>query len=141
MFSFAVASEMILRSPCRHVWLGAVLGLRWSEVIGLKVKESGSLEQQTPGRARCNTWPTSKLVAGPPKSKAAVRTLAMPQPLVEMLADHLARRGFTASDRDAYVFADAVGGPIHYGNFRTRLSVAMKKSSRVAKFGSPLVAR
>jgi integrase len=40
---------------------------------------------------------------------------------MEMLAQHLARRGVTAADPDAYVFVGPEGGPLHYGAFRQRV--------------------
>ena len=60
------------------VWVGGVLGLRWSEVIGLKVGyldlDGGTLtvaESITRGFG-------GQLVTGPPKSVAGNRTVTLP---------------------------------------------------------------
>jgi integrase len=40
---------------------------------------------------------------------------------MEMLAEHLRRRGITAADPSAYVFVGANGGPLEYSGFRQRV--------------------
>jgi integrase len=103
------------------VWLGAVLGLRWGECAGLRVgridfaaSRIAVLEQAT--RARHGV-----MVLGPPKSDAGRRTLSVPGVLMELLASHLARRGTSADDADAFVFAECDGGVIDYSNWRSRV--------------------
>ena len=68
------------------VWLGAVLGLRWSEVAGLRVGrldlDAGRLsvaEALVRGTGGRNVF-------GPPKSKAGRRTMFMPSVIVAMLS-------------------------------------------------------
>ena len=102
------------------VYLGAVLGLRWGECAGLRVGRidflAGTLvvaEQLTRGLG-------GVMVAGPPKSTAGRRTLTVPGPLLDLLAAHLARRGLTGADPDAYVFVGPAGEPLDYANFRHR---------------------
>lgn len=102
------------------VLLGAVLGLRWGECAGLRVRSIDFLggaitvdEQITRGIA-------GRAEVGPPKSDAGKRTMAVPPPLMELLSAHLARRGLTAADHDALVFSDRAGGPMSYSNFRER---------------------
>jgi integrase len=75
------------------VYLGAVLGLRWGEVAGLRV---GRLDQQRGTVAVAEQivrGEKGQSMAGPPKSVASRRTLTMPKALVELLAEHLRRRG------------------------------------------------
>jgi integrase len=103
------------------VWLGAVLGLRWSEVIGLRVGRldlpAGSLtvaEAITRGSG-------GHLISGPPKSAAGRRTLTVPDPLVEMMEAHLSQNGLTGSDPASLVFTDDRGGPVRYENWRRRV--------------------
>lgn len=98
---------------------GAVLGLRWSEVAGLRV---GALDLPagtvSVREVRVRTAHHER-VTGPPKSEAGRRTMAIPDPLVELLAEHLRRQGLTASD--AYVFTSSDGQPLDYVNWRRRV--------------------
>ena len=117
------------------VYLGAVLGLRWGEVAGLRVGDidldSGLLavsHQRTRGEH-------GEMVEGAPKSRAGVRTLALPAGLVPMLRDHLAARGLTEDDSGAYVFAGRRGAPLHYSNWRRRVWVPACEALGLAGFG------
>jgi integrase len=101
-------------------YLGAVLGLRWGECAGLRVGRVDFLharidiaEQMTRGRK-------GMVVSGPPKSDAGRRTLSVPQPLMDVLAAHLARRGLTGADTAALVFMMREGGPLRYEHWRRR---------------------
>jgi integrase len=102
------------------VWVGGVLGLRWSEVIGLKVGsldlESGTLtvaESITRGFG-------GQLVTGPPKSSAGNRTVTLPTTMADLLAEHLSSLG-APTDTDALVFTNTEGAPIRYDNWRRRV--------------------
>ena len=95
------------------VWIGAALGLRWGEVAGLKVGSVDLLRgalavSETVGEA------DGRIHTGPPKSAAGRRKLPLPQPLVDVLAAHLAAAGLTAADADRYVFTAPMGGPLRY---------------------------
>ena len=154
VFSYAVRSDLLVRSPCRGihlpeliaherdlvtpddvsriaealpepyrltVWFGAVLGLRWGEVAGLRVKRVDVFgktisiaEQVTRGRG-------GRPLLSPPKSKAGVRTLSIPSALAEMITIHMAGAGLTAADAEAFLFANDSGGPLDYTNFRRRI--------------------
>lgn len=103
------------------VWLAAVTGMRWAELAGLRVGRldllAGSLtvvETLTRGEG-------GRRHVGPPKSDAGARTIPLDDGLVELLAAHLARRGLTAVDADAFVFGDDEGGPLDYSNWRRRV--------------------
>jgi len=103
------------------VWLGAVLGLRWSEVAGLRVGRI-DLKQATLTVAEAVTrGPGGVPALGPPKSHAGRRTLALPGELCHLVADHLAARGLTPADADRFVLEAPGGGPLRYENFRTRV--------------------
>ena len=103
------------------VWLGATLGLRWSEVAALRVGRldleggrlsvSEALVRGTGGRN----------IFGPPKSKAGQRTMFMPGALVEMLRSHLERERLSEHVPDALVFTDDEGGAVRYSNWRRRV--------------------
>jgi integrase len=43
-----------------------------------------------------------------------------------LLADHLAARGLTGADPDAFVFASPEGGPLHYSNWRVRVWITAR---------------
>jgi integrase len=103
------------------VWLAALLGLRWSEVVGLRIGriDFGNLtlmvaEAVTRGRH-------GELVSGPPKSRAGRRQLPMPEALSDLLRSHLQTQGLTEADREVFVFRDGKGGPLHYSNWRMRV--------------------
>lgn len=97
-----------LEESCRcglMVYVGAVLGLRWGECAGLRVEHLDFLDrsltisnQRTRGRG-------GRMVEQPPKSEAGRRTLSLPQPLMDRLAEHLARRGITPADSGAYIYS------------------------------------
>ncbi len=153
IFNFAVADDLLAKSPCRNtklpavevqmrklpqpdelellaselgtqatfMWIGAVLGLRWGEVAGLRVGRVDVLrgqvtvaEQQTRDRSGAS-------VSGPPKSVAGRRTLAIPGVLAEMLSAHMAERGLTAADSEALLFTGQNETPLHYNNWRRRI--------------------
>jgi integrase len=61
------------------------------------------------------------VVAEVPKSAAGRRSFAVPAPLMAMLSDHLASRGLTGADVDAFVFVAPGGGPLHYSNWLRRV--------------------
>jgi integrase len=111
-----------LSEPYRPMpYLGAVLGLRISEVLGLRVGSLDLLSRaptlsvtETVGEAR------GRLFVKGPKSVAGRRVLPLSEPLVAMLAEHLRRRGLTAADADALVFVARKGGPIRRTHFRSR---------------------
>lgn len=103
------------------VHLGAVLGLRWGEVAGLRVGRLDFLartltvaEQRTRGRG-------GAMVDGPPKSAAGYRTLSVPALLMEVLSEHLAARGLTGADADAHVVVGPTGEPLEYSGWRRRV--------------------
>ncbi|HVM65350.1 MAG TPA: tyrosine-type recombinase/integrase [Acidimicrobiales bacterium] len=102
------------------VYIGAVLGLRIGEVIALRVGRLDLL-RGTLKVAESAIEVHGRTVYGAPKSNAGRRTLAMPAPLVAMLAEHLRRRGLTAASRDALVFAGPTGGPVRYSNWQARV--------------------
>lgn len=110
-----------LPAECRPmVHLGAVLGLRWGECAGLRVgrldffgRTLTVAEQRTRGKA-------GAMVDGPPKSAAGHRTLSVPGPLIDLLAEHLAARELTGADGDAHVLVTPEGHPLEYSGWRQR---------------------
>ncbi len=153
ILNFAVASDVIVRSPARGVrlptvtarprpvlsaselsalaqaleslggsglmvYMGAVLGLRWGECAGLRVKHFNSLERTVTISTQRTRGLGGRMVEQAPKSEAGRRTLALPEALMGRLAAHMARREITGADEDAYLFVGPQGGPLEYSGFR-----------------------
>ena len=102
------------------VFLGGVLGLRFSEVVGLRVRDIDFLARspflrvdqpivEVEGRTMVSRGKT-------PGSRA---TLTLPPFLVQLLAQHLAVLG--RNQQDDLVVQAPLGGPVRAGNFRTRV--------------------
>jgi integrase len=154
IFNYAVASDIIVRSPCRGIklpsvarprrrvvtadelakladamgddygamaYLGAVLGLRWGEIAGLRVGRVDFLAGTLTVAEQLTRGAGGRMVESAPKSEAGRRTFAVPKPLLDMLSAHLARRGLTGADSYAYVFIAPGGEPLHYSNWRHRV--------------------
>jgi integrase len=150
IFAYAVASDWLVRSPCRRiklpvvqppkstqltpedveaianevgtqhapmVWCGAVLGLRWGEVAGLRVGDLDLLK----GALRVSEQRPAHGPPGPPKSSAGRRWLSLPGALVGLLANHLQTAGVTGADPNRLVFTTGDGRPIDYSNWRRRV--------------------
>lgn len=58
------------------------------------------------------------MVSGAPKSRAGQRTMSVPVPLMDLLAEHLARRGLSGADAGAMVFVRSDGQPLEYSSWR-----------------------
>jgi integrase len=114
------------------VYLGAMLGLRWGEVAGLRVQRLDLLARTLTVAEQATRGPKGTTVFGPPKSNAGRRILAIPESLAEMLAMHLARRGLTAADAAALVFTAADGDVLDYANFRHRIWLPACERSRLS---------
>jgi len=117
------------------VYLGAVLGLRFSEVAGLRV---GRMDLGS-GSVSVNETITRDSQGRPvfdaPKSAASRRTIALPAPLRELLGDHLRRRGLTEADSDALVFVSPEGGPLRYANWRNRVWSPAREAAGLPNLG------
>ncbi|MEU8055466.1 tyrosine-type recombinase/integrase [Microbispora bryophytorum] len=74
---------------------------------------------------------TGELLAGPPKSRAGLRTVAIPEAIIPALRQHLDQ--FTESEPTALVFTGANGGILRRSNFRR----AVKWSETTRKLGVP----
>lgn len=148
IFTYAVENDRILRTPCRAiklpeiehthrhplsgeevaaiaeampteyrsmVYLGAILGLRWGEVAGLRLRSldlDRSIVIVTEQLDRA-------LDLGPPKSRAGIRTLAMPHELRDLLREHVKAQNLT--DGSALLFSSQrAHGPLRYSNWRRR---------------------
>jgi integrase len=113
-------------------YVGAVLGTRWGECAGLKVGRLDFLRGTMTIDWQRTRGPGGVMVEGPPKSDAGERTIAVPRLLMDMFAEHLARRGLTAADADAYVFVGPDGGPLDYADWYHRDWKPACKAARVS---------
>ncbi|MGH9044264.1 MAG: tyrosine-type recombinase/integrase [Acidimicrobiales bacterium] len=111
----AIASKIDERFQLM-VWLAAMLGLRWVEVAGIRVGSvdlpghtvtiAGAVVRDGHGRS----------VMGPPKTRAGVRTLSLPETLASELRAHIAALGPAGSHPDALLFSAAGGSRMSYSN-------------------------
>jgi integrase len=108
------------------VYVGGVLGLRWSEVAGLRVGRVDFL------RRSLTVAETLTEVEGhprfdEPKTRASHRTITVPLAVLDNLSQHLTRRG--RPDPDELVFVAPDGGPLRASNFRQRVwSPALRRA-------------
>lgn len=102
-------------------YIGAVLGLRWGEVAGLRVGRFDFLRATLSVAEQVTQGPGGTTTVGAPKSAAGRRTLAVPAELMDRLAAHLSRQGLTGADAAAFVFASAAGTPLDYAHWRQRV--------------------
>ena len=120
-----------MASPFRPmVYLGGVLGMRWSEIAGLRVKRLNLL------RRTLLVAETVAQVGGfaDVKTEASRRTLSLPPFLAEMLAKHLALRGLGGADGEELVFVGPRGGPLVYTNWHKRYWAPAVVAARVEGF-------
>ncbi len=103
------------------VWLGAVLGLRWGEVAGLRVGRVDLLRRTIAMAEQVTQGAGGVGFVSPPKSAAGRRTLSIPVELASLLSKHLVDRGLTGAASDALLFAGAGGRPLDYSNWRRRV--------------------
>ncbi len=131
-------TELVDAVPKRYqamLYCATVLGLRFSEVAGLRV---GELDLEH-GTLHVNETVTrdgkGRPVFGPPKSDASRRTLAIPEALRDLLAEHLSRSGLTAADTGKLVFSAPTGGPLRYANWRNRVWVPATRAAGLEGLG------
>lgn len=89
--------------------LGGFAGLRLGEVIGLQGGDIDRAARSIRVR-RTATELASGVVAGPPKTRAAIRTVSVPEWVIDALPD-----------REGWVFPDSEGGPLRARNWRRRV--------------------
>ncbi|MCT1617655.1 tyrosine-type recombinase/integrase [Janibacter hoylei] len=102
---FALADAM----PEKHRALTLICGLcglRFGEAVALRRRDI-DLEARTIAVARTAIRADGKKVAGPPKTAAGRRTVAMPPSVAEALREHL--KSQPVSGRDALIFPGANG--------------------------------
>jgi integrase len=102
------------------VFLAGVLGLRWSEVSGLRVRDIDFLARPVVVRMeRPLVEVNGRHIASRGKTPGSRSRLTVPPFLVSLLSEHLAQVERSAPD-DLVVQAP-LGGPLHAANFRRRV--------------------
>lgn len=117
------------------VWLGAVLGLRWGEVVGLRVGRVDLLRRTVTVAEQVTRGMGGVGFVSPPKSAAGHRTLTIPVALANLLSAYLAQRGLTGAEPDAFLFANTDGGPLDYSNWRRRVWLPAVENAELTRLG------
>lgn len=116
-----LGTELGEYAPMMHI--GIVLGLRWGEVAGIRIKDVNILRKTISVDVQVSRDKSGRPLIDEPKTDAGKRTLTVPQSIADELALLLRHRSLSASDTDAFIFSDANGNPIHYSNWRRRVWV------------------
>lgn len=103
------------------VWLGAVLGLRWGEVAGLRVGHVDLLRKTVTIAEQVTRGASGAGDIGPPKSTAARRTISIPTELADELSAYMKSLQLTGADPDALLFPNNEDRPLDYSNWRRRV--------------------
>ena len=120
---FATAEQVAALSdavPARYralILSAAYSGLRWGELAGLRVKKVNLLHK-TITVAEQLTEVRGEISIGPPKTAAALRTVAIPSFVAEALENHLAE--YVVGGADALVFTSPEGTALRRSSFTRR---------------------
>ncbi len=101
------------------IYVAGVIGLRWSECVGLQVRDVDLLQRKL-SIERTLTEVRGTMHSGPPKTKAGRRTISLPNFVALELAQHLQRHNLTGANASALVFTAPGGGPMVRANFGKR---------------------
>ncbi|MFI0371008.1 tyrosine recombinase XerC [Actinomadura sp. 1N219] len=113
------------------VLLATFASLRWGEVVALRRMDLDLTAGTVTVRQAQVELDTGELIIGPPKSRAGLRTVALPQAIIPDLRRHLGK--LTGAKDDALIFTGKRGGVLRRANFRR----ATKWGETVAKLGVP----
>jgi integrase len=110
------------------VLVSAYGGLRIGELAGLR-RAHVDTDRGTVTILEIATDVSGRLVSGPPKTRAARRTVSLPTPVADELERHLAT--YAQPDPDGLVFPGTKGAALRATNFRRR---AWRAAVRAAEF-------
>lgn len=102
------------------VWIGAVLGLRWSEVAAIRVGSFDDDLGRLAVREQVIRAKTGGKRLGPPKSRNANREMSLPTGLQALVEQHMRDHAISKDDSGAFLFTNDAGQPLDYSNFRRR---------------------
>lgn len=97
------------------VLLATFGSLRWGEVTALRESDVDLVAGVVKVRAAFAERSTGELVLGPPKSRAGVRSVTLPRPVVESLQRHLSEH--SVDGENPLIFTNERGGPLRRSNF------------------------
>ncbi|MFS8104822.1 site-specific integrase [Lentzea alba] len=115
---FDLASRMAEKRYRAFVLLAAFATLRWGEITALRRQDIAPDASSVRVRGAFVELPGRGLIYGPPKSRAGLRTVAVPEAIRADLLAHLDE--FTGSKPDAWVFTGKRGNPLRRGDFNPR---------------------
>ncbi|MEU6779508.1 site-specific integrase [Nonomuraea angiospora] len=113
------------------VLLATFASRRWGEVAALRRMDLDLTARTVSVRQQHVELDTGELLVGPPKSRAGVRTVAIPEAIIPAFRDHLDQ--FTGPEGDALIFTGSRGGILRRSNFRH----AAKWDESTRKIGFP----
>jgi integrase len=118
---FLEADEVAILADAIHpgfyrplILTAAYVGLRWGEIAGLRI-ESLNLLRRNLRVERQLIEVSGKLSAGPPKTKAGIRTVSIRAALSDVLAEHISTE---SAQRSGLVFPTTRGYPMRRSHFR-----------------------
>ncbi|MUN38198.1 tyrosine-type recombinase/integrase [Actinomadura litoris] len=97
------------------ILLAAFASLRWGEVTALKRRDIDLVNRKVHVRGAYIEQANGRMTLGPTKSRAGLRTVAIPDAIVPHLVAHLTK--YTKKDDDALVFTGIKGGPLRRSGF------------------------
>lgn len=96
------------------ILLTAFASLWWGEVTALKRRDVDMVDRTVRVRGAYIEQANGRMTLGPTKSRAGLRTVAIPDAIVPLVA-HLTK--YTKKDDDALVFTGVKGGPLRRSGF------------------------
>src|SRR4051812_13817172 len=93
--------------------------LRWGEVTALRRMDVDVVAGTVWVRTAFGRAYSGKVARGAPKSRAGLRQVSLPRPVVELLAVLLKER--VGDAHDALIFTGDKGGPLSRNNFNKRI--------------------
>jgi integrase len=123
-------SELVAPRFRALVLLAAFTGLRWGELLGRPMLRSRPEYGNGQDPAKVLRTPSGRRVAGPPKSEAGLRVVALPAMLIDAMKRHLAE--FPAED-EGLVFSGLLGDRLRRNNFHR----SVRWSQSVVQAGLP----
>jgi integrase len=125
---YLTATEVAAPAACGDegdiVTILAFTGLRWSELVGLRVRDIDLVARRLHVRQAAPEV-EGRIIVGPPKTRAAVRTVPLPQIVVDALKPRIAGRA-----PGEHAITSPNGGFLRSNNWRrhTHWSRALKKT-------------
>ena len=102
-------------------YLATLLGLRWGECAGLRIGRIDFRSSSITVAEQITRGVRGRSLPGPLKSEPEQRTLAVPVPLMQILAYQIERQGIPEGDVEAFVFTTPDGKHLEYSNWLRRI--------------------